>query len=129
MKLHGGPCVRSKCLSLVGATIVQPHARLEFHKRVPLGQRVADQRIRMRADAISHRFARNAQCLALRVLSHKCLAPTGGGRLPFYRRQFRCLALGIEQHWLGPVGPVTTQSITGPGNRKMDLGCPADVCL
>ena len=82
VELHAGLVA---AVALVGAAVIEADGGIEFHKLVAFGQRVTDERIGVRAEAVSHRFARDAHWFAAGVFIHTHIAESAGGGFPFQR--------------------------------------------
>ncbi len=125
MKLHAG----SNAAALIGAAVVEADGGNEFHKLVAFGQRVTDERIGVRAEAEGHRFARDAHWFAAGVFIHIHIAKSAGGSFPFQRGQARGHSGGVDQRGLGPVGPITAETIAAIGDDEVQFLRAGDVGL
>ena len=111
--------------ALLGATFVQHTPRDEALR--PRRQEVFDHAVRMRADAIRDVLSMRAQRLATRIGIHPHIAEARLRLLPLDVGELLLLAIGHDQPWLRPVGPITRKAIAAIGDDEKQFLRTGDI--
>ena len=108
LREDGEPYARGVA-ALIRPSVVKSSASTEMG--VTFGQRVFDDRMRMRANSVGDGATVDTQRSSIRVLVDLDAAPIGNGRLPFQVGQLQ-FALRSHQTGFDPVGPVAAEPVT-----------------